>query len=109
MIDNNYASLCVSILKLNIGDPHQYSETWQYINCMLNGLCCYTAVSATLCNAVVDAEMIPVLISAISEKSYLEDLDRNTVSRSYNNNKESSFILHLASDASIPVGLQNVS
>ncbi|CAM4803462.1 unnamed protein product [Rotaria magnacalcarata] len=78
MIDNNYASLCVSILKLNIGDPHQYSETWQYINCMLNGLCCYTAVSVTLCSAVVDTKMIPVLISAISQKSYLEDLDRNT-------------------------------
>jgi hypothetical protein len=53
--------------------------------------------------------MIPVLISAISQKSYLEDLDRNTVSRSYNNNKESSFILHLASDASIPIELQNFS
>ncbi|CAF4265803.1 unnamed protein product [Rotaria magnacalcarata] len=78
MIDNNYASLCVSILKLNIGDPHQYSETWQYIKCMLNDLYCYTAVSATLCSAVVSAETIPVLISALSEKSYLEDSDRNT-------------------------------
>ncbi|CAF2057507.1 unnamed protein product [Rotaria magnacalcarata] len=70
--------LCVSILKLNIGDPHQYSETWQYINCMLNDLYCYTAVSATLCSAGVSAETVPVLISALSEKSYLEDSDRNT-------------------------------
>ncbi|CAF4533493.1 unnamed protein product [Rotaria socialis] len=45
---------------------------------MLNGLCCYTAVSATLCSAVVDAGIIPVLVSALSQKSYLKDLDRST-------------------------------
>ncbi|CAF4617426.1 unnamed protein product [Rotaria socialis] len=78
LMDKNYASLCVSIFKLKNGDPRQYSETWQSITCALHGLCCYTTVSPTLCVAAVEAEIIPVFVSTLSQTSYLEDLNTNS-------------------------------
>ncbi|CAF3836217.1 unnamed protein product [Rotaria magnacalcarata] len=78
LMDKNYASLCVAIFKLKNGDPRQYSETWQSITCALHGLCCYTTVPPTLCSAAVEAGIIPVFFSTLSQTSYLEDLNTNS-------------------------------
>ena len=94
----------MAIFKLKNDNPRQYSETWQSITYALYGLCYYTAISPTLqrkpmikiirifilsrlyfdtiisvSQAAVAAGIIPVFASALSQRSYLEDLDTNSV------------------------------
>ncbi|CAF4567687.1 unnamed protein product [Rotaria socialis] len=102
--------LCVSIFKLKNGDPRQYSETWQSITCALHGLCCYTTVSPTLCVAGVEAEIIPVFVSTLSQTSYLEDLNTNSVTGHYNEIISFyTFFLPLVYYVFISNGLENIS
>ncbi|CAF5224760.1 unnamed protein product, partial [Rotaria magnacalcarata] len=102
--------LCVAIFKLKNGDPRQYSETWQSITCALHGLCYYTTVSPTLCSAAVEAGIIPVFVSTLSQTSYLEDLNTNSVTGHYNEIISFyTFFLPLVYYVFISNGLENIS
>ncbi|CAF1628509.1 unnamed protein product [Adineta ricciae] len=78
LLHKKYAKLCLTILTMKNVTPCENSETWRSITCALNGLCCYMRTSSKLCFAAVDAGIIPILATVLSQRSYLDDLNTNT-------------------------------